>query len=162
MSFPRIGFLLLADAEDLAAAMLNDCVSGSGRSNADVAEAIGLSRISENVVRGWRRGAAPVTVPRLLQLVANAPSVGVAMVAKISSWTSSRGASAMSVISALDGVMQACLELAQIGYRVAADREVTLEEEELLAPAFTKLRIAINHYEACVLRRPVAVDRRSA
>lgn len=140
MSFPRSGFLLLADAEDLAAAMLNDCVSGSGRSNADVAEAIGLSRISENIVRGWRRGAAPVTVPRLLQLVA----------------------SAMSVISALDGVMQACLELAQIGYRVAADREVTLEEEELLAPAFTRLRIAINHYEACVLRRPVAVDRRSA
>ena len=44
----------------------------------------------------------------------------------------------------------------------AADREVSLDEEETLSPAVTKLRIALDRYEAAVLRRPVSVDRRSA
>jgi hypothetical protein len=148
------------EARDAAAALLTaayaaaKAASPAAVSFQSCAEAIGHT--GESAGNKWREYAAcvrPLTLPKLLQLLAHKESVGQHVVSGLAAWFMARVAAGASPsrVAALDELLRAVLALASALVAARADDAVDDDEAVRLRAPMARVRRALERVEATLL-----------
>lgn len=135
------------------ALIFKSALDAVGLTEKDAAQAIGFGPKNKSKVFLMREGRMPITLSKVLQLLAHQPRAGRALLAGIASWSVARSAAVPSKpIALIDDVIRALLELAQIACAARADGKLDASETKAIAAAITRLRERLDQYEACVIK----------
>jgi hypothetical protein len=125
-------------------------LAGLKASNKALGESIGFSGESADThMRGYRLGARPLTLPKLLQLCDAYPTLARSIIAELAAWISERGELApASRIVALDNLVTEVLATAAEGHEIGRDRHVDDDEHNRMRGRGDRVRRALDAFDA--------------
>lgn len=136
-----------------AGRLLKEALESTELTDEKAAEAIGLSKSNRSKVFLMRSGKAPLSLTKLLMLLAHRPRTGRALLASIAAWSASRtGGFVGSSISLLDDLIREVLDLARYACVARADGKLDVEEQRELRRLLSRVRTALDAFEASLLR----------
>lgn len=136
-----------------AARLFDDALTATGLSDAKAAEAIGFSTKNRSKVFLMRSGKLPLTLSKVLMLLAHRPRAGRALLASLAAWSHTRtGGFVGSSITLLDELIREVLDLARYACVARADGKLDADECRELRRLLARVRSALDAFEGSITR----------
>lgn len=141
------------EALNEAARLFDAALTATNLSDEKTAEAIGFSKQNRSKVFLMRNGKLPLTLSKVLMLLAHRPRAGRALLASLAAWSHARtGGFVGSSITLLDDLIREVLDLARYACVARADGMLDADEQRELRRLLARVRTALDAFEGSLAR----------